>query len=177
MEITVVASGSNGNSILVESKNTSLLFDAGKSGKEIEARLAQYDKSMDNVDAILTTHEHRDHIASVGVLSRRYNIPVYLTQGTYTSAKHIIGNLFERKTFSIAKPFTINDLTIKPIKTSHDAHDPCGFRIKEKSKSFGIVTDTGFITEEVRDAVKRLNGIMLESNHDIDMLLNGPYPY
>lgn len=177
MEISVVASGSNGNSILVEGKDTSILFDAGKSGKEIEKRLSNMKKSAENIDAILTTHEHRDHIASIGVLSRRYNIPIYMTKPTYASAKHIIGNINKRKTFDISKQFRINNLNIKPIKISHDASDPCGFMIKEKNKSFGIITDSGHITIQIKDAIKHLNGVLIESNHDIDMLLNGPYPY
>ena len=177
IEISVIASGSNGNSTLIESKKTSLLFDAGKSGREIESRLNSLGKSPENIDAILVSHEHRDHISGVGILSRRYNIPVYIAKGTYANSRFVLGRLFERKTFDINKKFKIKDLKIKPIKTSHDAASPCGFMIQESSKAFGIITDTGYITPQVKDAVKHLNGILLESNHDIDMLINGPYPH
>jgi len=177
MEVSVIASGSNGNCVLVESKDTSLLFDAGKSAREIESRLDSLGKSIENVNAILVSHEHTDHISGVGILSRKYDIPVYIARGTYSNARFALGDIFERKTFSINKEFKIRNLLLKPVKTSHDAASPCGFMIKDRSKSFGIITDTGYVTAEVNDAIKHLHGVLLESNHDIDMLINGHYPY
>jgi len=162
MEISVVASGSNGNCCLVESKKGSLLIDVGKSCKEIEYRLNNLGKNLENVDGILMTHAHIDHTLGIGPISRKYNIPVYVKKGVYVDnveLKHFKGN------------FKIKDLVIKPIKTSHDVPST-GFIIN----NFGLFTDTGIVTNEMKDGIKKIKGMLLESNHDIDMLLNGRYP-
>lgn len=170
MKISVIASGSNGNCCLVEDKNTSILIDAGKSGREIEARLNNLGKSMENVDAIALTHAHHDHTSGAGILSRKYEIPIYMMQDAHPE---IIGKLgdVESKIFSAVKIFRINDLEIKPVLTSHNVSS-CGFVIKH----FGLFTDTGTITPQMHSAISKLKGILLESNHDIDMLINGSYP-
>lgn len=168
MKISVIASGSNGNSCLVEHKNTQILIDAGKSAKEIELRMNSLGKSLENVDAIILSHNHSDHTQGIGPICRRYNVPVYMTKEVYAYAKHNLGKV-DAKFFN--KNFKINNLTINPIKTSHDVPS-CGFVIDK----FGLFTDTGIITNQMQSAIKNLKGILLESNHDIDMLINGPYP-
>ena len=165
MQISVVASGSNGNSCLIENKGTSLLIDAGKSCREIERRLNNLGTSLENVNAILLTHAHSDHLAGVDVISRRYNIPVYLSKDVYEQTN------LNTKTKIFSKSFKINNLKIKPIQTSHDVPST-GFKIND----FGIFTDTGIITKEIEKITPKLKGILLESNHDIDMLINGSYP-
>ncbi len=170
MEISVIASGSNGNCCLVEDKNTSVMIDAGKSGLEIETRLNKLGKSLENVNAIILTHAHHDHIAGAGVLSRRYNLPIYMTKEVFSKENLKLGNIIMKK-FSINNKFKINDLNIKPILTSHNISS-CGFVIKK----FGLFTDTGTVTPQMKYIMPKLNSILLESNHDIDMLINGTYP-
>ena len=166
MEISVIASGSNGNSCLVESKKGSFLIDAGKSCKEIEDRLNKMGKSLENINGILLTHSHIDHTMGVGPISRKYNIPVYAKKEVYNISN--LGNV-EAKFFN--GNFKINGVEIKPIATSHDVPST-GFKIG----NFGLFTDTGIITREMEDSMKGLKGVLLESNHDIDMLINGRYP-
>ncbi len=170
MEISIIASGSNGNCCLVEEKGTSIFVDVGKSGREIQARMDSLGKCIEDVKAILITHRHSDHARGAGVLSRRFNIPVYMTK--QTSNECIIGAA-KTKTFSISRKFKIGSLSIKPIETSHNVAS-CGFVINKK---FGLMTDTGCVTKQMADAIKNLKSVLLESNHDIDMLIKGKYPH
>ncbi len=170
LEISVIASGSNGNCCMVEDKGTSILVDAGKSGREIESRMEELGKFIENINAILLTHSHHDHIAGAGILSRKYNLPLYLTNEVYSDAKLKLGDI-KRKSFSLSKEFKIGSLKIKPVYTSHNVSS-CGFVIGK----FGIFTDTGIVTKQMEEEIPNLNSMLLESNHDIDMLVNGPYP-
>jgi len=170
MHISVVASGSNGNSCLVEDKESAVLIDAGKSAKEIETRLNNLGKSPENIDGIILTHSHIDHYMGIGPLARKYDIPVYLTKETYLETSDKLGAI-QTKHFTLDNEFKIKGLKIKPILTSHDVQSS-GFVIK----NFGLFTDTGIITPQMQDVLHNLKGILLESNHDIDMLINGPYP-
>lgn len=166
MEISVIASGSNGNCCLVEDNDVSVLIDAGKSGSEIESRMKSLGKSLEDVDGILITHEHSDHLCGAGVLSRRFGIKVYMTKEVYTNAK--LGN-FESKIFS--GNFNVKGLKVKPIKTSHNVNS-YGFVVGK----FGYFTDTGIVTEQMKKVIPCLNSILLESNHDVEMVHNGHYP-
>jgi len=166
MEISVIASGSNGNCCLVEDQGVSVLIDAGKSGSEIEGRMKRLGKSLDDVDGILITHGHNDHISGAGVLSRRFGIPVYMTKEVYSNAK--LGK-FESKIFT--GDFDVEGLKVKPILTSHNVSS-CGFVVSK----FGYFTDTGMVTEQMKNAISGLNSILLESNHDVGMVHNGHYP-
>ncbi len=170
MQISVIASGSNGNCCLIEEKGTSVLVDAGKSGREIARRMDLLGKSIEDVNAVLITHRHVDHTQGAGVLSRRYRIPVYMTKKT--SDECILGAA-EGKTFDAKKEFNIGKLRIKPIKTSHNVSS-CGFMFNSK---FALLTDTGCVTRQMGDVMKKVKAVLLESNHDIDMLIRGPYPY
>lgn len=169
MEISVIASGSNGNCLLVEEKGISILVDAGKSCRETEKRLNKLGKSPDNIKAIVISHSHTDHVRGAAVISRKYDIPVYMMQETYQELGYY--GMFETKYFSPDKSFRIASFQIRPIPTSHDVNS-CGFVIN----NFGIFTDTGFVTKLIRDAMPKLRGVLIESNHDIDMLIKGPYP-
>jgi phosphoribosyl 1,2-cyclic phosphodiesterase len=171
MQISVIASGSNGNCCLIEDKDTSFLIDAGKSLKEIERRLNILGKGLDNLNVVILTHSHIDHYLSVGPITRKYNAPLYITKETYQETKDKLGAV-QIKHFSLNQNFKINNTTIKPIETSHDVPS-CGFVLN----NFGFFTDTGIITQQMQDILPKLNGLLLESNHDIDMLINGPYPH
>ena len=170
MEVSVIASGSNGNCCLIQKKDVSILIDAGKSGRELEQRMDRLGKSVENIDAIVLTHSHQDHVTGAGVLSRRYGIPVYMTKEVYN---HVIGRIgdVDMKFFPANKQFKIKGLSIRPIRTSHSVSSS-GFVIDK----FGLFTDTGVVTQEMEDAITKLKCVLIESNHDMDMLINGPYP-
>ena len=170
MEISVIASGSNGNCCLVEDQGVSVLIDAGKSGSEIETRMRKLGKSLEDVDGIVITHKHSDHISCAGVLSRRFGIPVYMTKQVYSKSKFKLGKV-EKKMFSLYKEFKVNNLKIKPVATSHNVSS-CGFVFGK----FGFFTDTGFVTKQMEKTIPKLNAILIESNHDIDMVINNSYP-
>jgi len=170
MEISVIASGSNGNCCLVQKKDTSFLIDAGKSGREIETRINRLGKSVENVDGIILTHSHHDHITGAGVLARRFGIPIYVSNQVYSDSRFKLGEA-DIKLFSVDKRFKIKNVEIKPVITSHNVSS-CGFVIDK----FGLFTDTGIVTKQMEDAISKLKAVLLESNHDIDMLINGPYP-
>ncbi|MBD3249879.1 MBL fold metallo-hydrolase [Candidatus Woesearchaeota archaeon] len=170
MEISVIASGSNGNCCLVEEKDISLLIDAGKSGREIEQRMQRLGKSAEDIDGILITHSHSDHISGAGVLARRYGVPIYASKEIYSESRFKLGDV-EAREFDVKRNFKIKGLDVKPIATSHNVSS-CGYVIG----NFGLFTDTGKVTKQVEDTLPKLKGVLLESNHDIDMVLNGPYP-
>jgi len=175
--VCILASGSKGNAIFISSGDTSLLIDAGLSGIEIERRLRSRGLDPKNIDAILVSHEHSDHIQGVGVLSRRFKLPVYINSKTRRSAVSQLGNLFDFKKFECGSMFTINDLSIHPFSISHDAQDPCGFTINQNGTKIGIATDLGIATSMVKAHLQGCTLLILEANHDEKMLINGPYPW
>jgi phosphoribosyl 1,2-cyclic phosphodiesterase len=177
LAICILASGSRGNAIFVSSGSTSILIDAGLSGIEIERRLKHRGLCPKNLDAILVSHEHTDHIQGVGVLSRRFKLPVYLNAGTQKAALSQLGNLHHFENFECGTTFRINDLSIHPFSISHDAQDPVGFTVNQNGTKIGIATDLGIATSMVKDHLKECVLLVLEANHDEDMLINGPYPW
>lgn len=177
LAVCVLASGSKGNAIFISSGDTSLLIDAGLSGIEIERRLRSKGLDPKNLDAILVSHEHSDHIQSVGVLSRRFKLPVYINSKTRNAAVSQLGNLYDSKKFDCGSTFAINDLAIHPFSISHDAKDPCGFTVNQNGTKIGIATDLGIATSMVKEHLKGCTLLILEANHDEDMLINGPYPW
>lgn len=181
MRLCSIASGSSGNCVYVGDDHTHLLVDTGISKKRIELGLASLDIKGEELNGILITHEHIDHIQGLGVFSRKYEIPIYATRGTLEGIKNCKslgcipkGLLHE---VSIDKRFTLGDIEICPFAISHDANEPSGYRMENHSKSVAIATDLGKYDEYTVENLKNLNGIVLEANHDIHMLEVGPYPY
>ncbi|MDI6687849.1 MAG: MBL fold metallo-hydrolase [Desulfobacterales bacterium] len=177
LSVCMLASGSKGNAIFVSDGLTSILIDAGISGIEIERRLKSKGLCPDDLDAILVSHEHADHIHSVGVLSRRFDLPVFISKQTGKAASSQIGNVRDIVNFESGTSFFINTLTIHPFSTSHDAEDPVGFTINNNATKIGIATDLGVATSMVKEHLKNCSLLILEANHDTDMLINGPYPW
>lgn len=181
MKICSIASGSSGNCICVGSESATLLVDAGISGKRVEQGLNTIDMTTKDVDAILVTHEHSDHIKGLGVLARKHEIPIYATSGTldavmsYSSLGKIPDGIFH--VIEEDKAFAVKDLTIEPFRISHDAAQPVGYRISSEEKSVGIATDMGKYTNYIVDKLKGLDVLLLEANHDVRMLQVGSYPY
>jgi phosphoribosyl 1,2-cyclic phosphodiesterase len=173
----MLASGSRGNSIYVSDGETSLLIDAGLSGVEIERRMKSRNLSIEDIDGIIVSHEHSDHIQGVGVLARRYNLPVHISSETYNSASTQLGSIKNINHFSCGTEFFINQLTIRPFSISHDASDPSGFTIGCNGQKIGVATDLGVATAMVREHLKHCRCLILEANHDLLMLEDGPYPW
>lgn len=171
-----LASGSKGNAILVCSPKTRILVDAGLSAKELVNRLQQSRVKADHLDAVVITHEHTDHVRGLGTLSRRFDLPVYLSQGTLDHLPPEIGQLADVKLFQPGNPFAIGDLRIKPFAISHDAQDPAGFVVEHEAHRLGVCTDLGIVTQLVRTRLQGGQALILEANHDPQLLLNGPYP-
>ncbi len=170
MIVSVIASGSNGNCTLIEENGAVILIDAGMSGREIERRMRSLGRTLADVDAVVVSHAHHDHTAGAGVISRRYGLPIYMTADIRRKAAKTIRKVIAKE-YTRKKPFTINGLEIRPVRTLHDTPSS-GFVIGD----FGIFTDTGCVTKEMRNVVPMLKAALLESNHDVEMLLHGPYP-
>lgn len=172
-------SGSSGNAIYIASETTKLLIDCGVSGKKIAASLASIGVDASEIDGILVTHEHRDHIYAVGIMSRRYNIPIYANQGTWAQMEKDIGNTQEcnRKLFDTAHKFCIKDICIRPFSIPHDAVEPVGYNFYIGGKKITLATDIGHVEDDLKLHIKGSHMVLIESNHDIEMLKCGSYPY
>ena len=181
MRLCSIASGSSGNCTYVGSDCTHLLIDVGISGKRAESGLNTLGLSGRDVDGILITHEHADHIAGLGVLARKYEIPIYATKGTISAITKMkqIGEIAPDLFCEIREDqkFTIKDLTVNPMKISHDAAQPVAYRISYGSKKVGVCTDLGVFNEYTVDCLKGMDAVLIEANHDVNMLQVGPYPY
>ena len=181
MRLCSIASGSSGNCIYVGSEETHVLVDTGISGKRIEQGLNQLELTGRDIDAILVTHEHSDHISGLGVMARRYHIPVYTTGGTADAISRMknMKNLPEDTFHEIVEDqdFHIRDLTIHPFSIPHDAAQPVGYRIAYGNKKVGICTDLGVYNDYTVECLKGMDALLLEANHDVKMLQVGPYPY
>jgi len=176
MKFCVLGSGSKGNATYLKSGETRILIDAGMSGIELQRRLSTIGVELSEIDAILVTHEHNDHVHGVGVLSRRVKIPVHANSATFSAASKTVRKLFSYKEFETGVSFQIRNLEIHPFTISHDAQDPVGFRISDGRVSFGYCTDTGKVSQLIRHRLASCKGLVLESNHDVEMLQNGTYP-
>ncbi|MBU0464802.1 MAG: MBL fold metallo-hydrolase [Proteobacteria bacterium] len=174
--ICPLASGSKGNSLFVSCLKNSILIDAGLSGIEIQRRLNLLNINPESLTAIIITHEHSDHIKGAGILSRRFKLPVYITQKTYEAAQGI-GKIEDLCFFDCGTPFEIDQILVTPFSTSHDAKDPAGLTMEYNGHKIGIATDLGIVTTLVKEHLKNSNILYLESNHDLDMLINGSYPW
>ena len=181
MRLCSIASGSSGNCIYVGSEATHLLVDVGISGKKAEAGLNSLGLTGRDLDGILVTHEHMDHVAGLGVMARKYEVPIYATTGTLEEIQKM-GNLgkIDPALFREVKEdvkLTIKDLTVNPMKISHDAAQPVGYRIAYGDKKVGICTDLGVYNDYTVECLKGMDALLLEANHDVKMLQVGPYPY
>lgn len=171
-------SGSSGNSIFISSQNSRILIDAGLSGKTIEKALKDIGEKPENLDGIFITHEHVDHVKGVGVLSRRYDIPVYANELTWKGMAGTIGEIKAHNIKLIDNGYiNFKDMDIFNFKIPHDAVSPSGYSICCGNKKACVATDLGHFSKEVRSALMDSDVILIESNHDVEMLKVGPYPY
>ena len=181
MEIASICSGSSGNCILVKSGDTNILVDVGISNKRVEEGLDFFETSPNEIDAILVTHEHSDHIKGIGVFLRAHPVSVYATKGTIdeilnaSSTGEVDKELFEE--IDSDDEFFVGGLKVNSISTSHDASDSVCYRFDDGDKSCAVVTDLGYYHDDIVESLKDLNAILVEANHDLKMLEVGPYPY
>lgn len=172
-----IFSGSSGNAVLLSDGKTTLLIDCGVSGKQIAASLFDLGISPEEISYVLVTHEHVDHTKGVGIFSRRYNIPIIASAGTWS--KMDIGSIDDDNviSFDTFKPFELQGIIITPFEIPHDAAMPTGYRFDINNQSFAVATDMGHITDSAKNALTDCEYVVLEANYDRIMLKNGSYPY
>lgn len=181
MQFVSIASGSSGNCIFVGSDTTSILVDAGISNKRIEQGLNEIGRKSSELDGIMITHEHSDHVKGLGVLARKQGVPIYGTKETLDEITKIksLGE-FPRELLHPIQPdadFSVGDLEIRPFKIDHDAANPVAYRIQNDHASVAVATDMGHYDQYIIDHLQGLDALLLEANHDVRMLETGPYPY
>lgn len=172
MKVCVLSSGSKGNTTYIETDNAKILIDIGNTSKYVKEKLEGFGVDPASLDAILITHTHVDHIKGLKVFENKYHVPVYITKIMHKSLDFIDDYVWIDK-----DEFDIKDIHVTPIKTSHDAPDSRGYVISNKDKSIVYITDTGYINEKYFDILKNKNIYIMESNHDVEMLTNGKYPF
>ena len=173
MEFYTLASGSSGNAALVRFRHTALLIDAGISAKRLTLALRALDVAPEELDAILITHEHTDHIQGLRVFCRKCAAPVYASRGT---AAYLAEFAPEVRAFDAGDAFPVGELYVRSFPSSHDAADSVGYRIESEVGSLGFLTDTGVVTGEAKETLCGVDALLLEANHDVETLKSGPYP-
>lgn len=184
LRMTVLASGSRGNCTVISSNQASILVDAGISCRETLKRMRAAGENPENLKAIVISHEHKDHIAGLQVLARKLRVPVFITEATYhrwhRENRDVEGKparLDQREHFHAGRSFMVGDITVTAFTIPHDAADPCGFTFRADGLKLAVVTDLGYLSPNVKEQLRRCDGLMIESNHDLEMLRNGPYPW
>ena len=174
LQFASIGSGSRGNATLIEVDGTTLLIDCGFSMRETEQRLKRLAREMNQISAILVTHEHGDHVRGVASLAKKYQLPVWSSRGTAKAAK--LEELDNWHCIDIHQTFAINSIQIQPVAVPHDAREPCQFVFSDGDWRIGVLTDVGSITSYIEEQYSGCDAFILEANHDQDMLQSGPYP-
>jgi phosphoribosyl 1,2-cyclic phosphodiesterase len=179
MRFSVLASGSTGNAIFVESGEHSFLVDAGLSGKQMEGLFQGIERKMSDLTGILVTHEHSDHIKGVGIVARKYKLPIYANEKTWSAMNHLIGEIpTEQKfQFDMETVKTFGNLSIESFGVSHDAAEPMFYVFHEGEKKLVLITDTGYVSDRMKGIISNADSYVFESNHDVQMLRMGKYPW
>jgi phosphoribosyl 1,2-cyclic phosphodiesterase len=176
--VCVLASGSAANCVYVASERTRILVDAGLSGRETARRLAEIGASLDAVDAVCVTHEHNDHCAAISILHRRHGLPLYANSGTIQAIERDEANRgLPWRVFTTGSAFEVGDLRVDPFSVPHDSYDPVGFVISAEGTQVGVVTDMGMPSSLIRERLRRCAAMVVESNHDEQMLKNAKRPW
>ncbi|MGD6858209.1 MBL fold metallo-hydrolase [Bacillus infantis] len=179
LHFSVLASGSTGNAIYVEADGQSFIVDAGLSGKQMEALIKQIDRSLGNLSGILVTHEHSDHIKGVGIVARKYGLPIYANEKTWQAMNGLIGEvpLDQKFTFDMETVKSFGSLDIESFGVSHDAAEPMFYIFHHQGKKLALITDTGYVSDRMKGIIKNADAFVFESNHDVQMLRMGRYPW
>ncbi|RYL94226.1 MBL fold metallo-hydrolase [Sporolactobacillus sp. Y61] len=179
MQYSVLASGSTGNSLYIETQQHKLLIDCGLSGRKMVALLGEIGKKAEDIDAILVTHEHSDHVRGLGVFARRFHTPVYANEKTWQAMASTIGRIpVEQKfTFRANSVKSFGDLDIESFSVSHDAADPMFYVIHDQGKKMTLLTDLGYVSDHIKGLIRDSDTYVIEANHDTEMLMMGRYPW
>lgn len=179
LRFSVLASGSTGNAFYIESKEQRLLVDAGHSGKQMDLLFEKIDIDPKTLTGILVTHEHTDHIKGLGVLARKYNLPIYANERTWKAMEPKLGNLSidQKFYFSTGDVRTFGDLEIESFGVSHDAAEPMFFIFRKNNKKVTLITDLGYVSEKIKRTIEKSDVFIFEANHDVEMLRMGRYPW
>ncbi len=179
IRFSILASGSTGNATLVETADQKILIDCGLSGKKMEGLFSQIGRSIEDLDAILITHEHSDHIKGLGVLARKYKLPIYANQKTWNAMNGMIGEVALEQKFEFGME-TVKDfgsLQVESFGVSHDAVEPMFYIFHNGNKKFVMITDTGYVSDRMKGHIANADAYLFESNHDVEMLRMGRYPW
>lgn len=177
IQLCVLGSGSSGNCSYISDGQSALLLDAGFSGKEIFKRMKETGLDPASLRGIVISHEHSDHVKGAGPVSRALDIPVYINKPTYARVKNVIGKIKNLINFETGSTFTMNGISINSFSISHDCADPCAFVFEHDGRKLGFVTDSGTVTMLITEKLKGVDYLVIESNHDPEMLKAGPYPW
>lgn len=179
MRFCPLYSGSSGNALLVLADGAAILVDAGLPGRVVAEALAAAGVAPEQLSGILVTHEHSDHVKGVGILARRYRLPVYANAGTWRGMRPLIGEIppAQMRVFETERDFYLGGVNVLPYKTPHDANESVGFVFQSGGSKLSILTDAGHVNERMLDAVSGSGLILIESNHDVEMLKAGRYPF
>ncbi|UFJ40415.1 MBL fold metallo-hydrolase [Brevibacillus humidisoli] len=179
MRFSILASGSTGNAIYIGTDRMSLLIDVGITGKQAEAALKEIGVHPGDLQAILVTHEHVDHIKGIGVMARRYEIPIYANEKTWQAMDGQIGRISEkqRQPFEVGEMREFADLTVQSFGISHDAAEPMGFCFYHGSKKLSVATDLGYVSDRIKETLRGADAYIFEANHDVEMLRMSQYPW
>ncbi len=172
-----MSSGSGGNSVYIEADGKRILIDAGLSEKKLSQRIALIDRPLSGLDAVFATHEHSDHIRGIGPLLRKHQLSLFTTEGTYKKAYRSMGKLPSFNPIRAGQPVEFGELVVEPYATPHDAEESVAFIIHYRGLRLGIATDLGRVTQYVINKLQKLDALLIEANHDVDMLDAGPYPW
>ena len=174
MRFASLGSGSRGNCTIIEHGSTSILLDCGFSLRETTRRLARLGKTPEDIDAILITHEHGDHVRGAPMFAKKHGTELWMTEGTFRNYRQFEG--YSPRFIDTSEPFSIKDMEVRPVAVPHDAAEPCQFLLTDGDINFGLLTDLGSITQPVVQHFIRCDALLLECNHDLEMLQTGSYP-
>lgn len=179
LRFSVLASGSTGNAFYIETKKERLLVDAGLSGKQMDRLLSEIHVDPTTLTGILVTHEHSDHIKGLGIIARKYQLPIYANANTWDAMKDSLGKLSvdQKFLFQTGEVKTFSDLDVESFGVSHDAVEPMFFTFQKDNKKVALVTDLGYVSERIKKTVEGADAYIFEANHDIGMLQMSRYPW
>ncbi|MGM8212838.1 MBL fold metallo-hydrolase [Virgibacillus sp. W0430] len=176
---SVLASGSTGNAFYIESKKERILVDAGLSGKQIDRLFSEINIDPKQITSVLVTHEHSDHIKGLGIIARKYDLPIYANEKTWKAMEHAIGKvpLDQKFVFGMGETRTFGDIDVESFGVSHDAAEPMFFTFHHHGKKVALVTDLGYVSERIKKTIEAADAYIFEANHDVSMLQMGRYPW
>ena len=179
LRFSVLASGSTGNAFYIESNKEKILVDAGLSGKQLDLLFSKAKLDPTQLSRILVTHEHGDHIKGLGIIARKYNLPIYANEKTWKAMEHSLGKLSldQKFIFNMEEVKTFGDMDVESFGVSHDAAEPMFYTFHCGGKKVALVTDLGYVSDRIKKTIEDADAYIFEANHDVDMLRMGRYPW